>query len=75
MLKNRNALIPIKAMSLHDRTVYKIGKNELKNGAESITIGDRVVDRLAISLKLKKQFPKSRVFTYFNGAELEWMSP
>lgn len=55
----------LKDMSKHDQVVYGIAKKELEEGAESITIGDRVVDRIDICWLLKKLFPKKMIHTYF----------
>jgi hypothetical protein len=65
----------IKNMSLHDKVVYRVAENLLKEGAESIEIGDKVNNAIPICSKLKKVFPKAQIFTYLKDFKIEFISP
>lgn len=57
----------IKNMSLHDKVVYRITRRGLKEGDETVTIGDRVVARDHIARLLKKNFPNTRIYYWLTN--------
>ncbi len=69
MIKN------IKGMSLHDRSVYRVAKNLLEEGSESVEIGNRANDAISICSKLKTKFPNAQIFTYLGDSKVEFISP
>ena len=44
-------------MTRHDHLVLDTARNELKNGAKWVAIGDKVASRKIIVNRLKKSFP------------------
>ena len=60
-------------MTEHDKTVLSVAKKHLVDGWKGITVGDRVVDRVKICLRLKKLFPKSKIRTYLSGHKVEFL--
>lgn len=57
----------IKNMSLHDKVVFQITKKLLREGEETITVGNRVVAREYISKLLKKKFPDTRIYYWLTN--------
>lgn len=60
-------------MTQHDKTVLTVAKDLLTKGDPEIEIGEKVKDRVKICFKLKKLFPKSKIFTYLSGYKVEFL--
>lgn len=65
----------LKDINLHDKTVCEVALNLLKDGSDSVEIGDRVKDRFTICSNLKKHYPDRKIFTYFDDYKTEFKSP
>ncbi len=62
-------------LNQHDKIVLRVAKELLKKGSDSITIGDRVEDRLKIAKSLKKSYPKAKIFTYYENYKIQFTAP
>lgn len=60
-------------MTQHDKTVLTVAKDLLAKGSKEIEIGEKVKDRVRICFKLKKLFPKRRIFTYLSNYKVEFL--
>ena len=60
-------------MTQYDKTVLTVAKDLLKKGSEEIEIGEKVKDRVKICFKLKRLFPKSKIFTYLSGHKVKFL--
>ena len=52
----------IKNISLHDKVVYRIALEGLKEGDKTVAIGDKVIAREHIAKLLKRNYPEARIY-------------
>ena len=53
-------------MTEHDKAVLEVARNFLKNGEDSLFIGEKVVSRKKIVQQLRKEFPQKKIKIYGN---------